>query len=86
MGLMDRDYWRNRYNRRTNGGIDLDKVRAGGVARPVPSDDTYGPEYYLPQDRQLVSRPRDEGPSFLLKLVITFATAFICVLAYRYLR
>lgn len=72
MGLMDRDYWRDRYNRRTNRGVDLNEVRkadADVISRVV-----------------LRSRSRSQQPSFMFKLLVSFAVAFICVLAYRYLR
>ena len=51
-----------------------------------PPVDTDGRESYSQQAFDPRSRPRNQPPSFMFKLLVSFATAFICVLAYRYLR
>lgn len=36
MGQMDRDYWRDRYNKKTNSGKDLNEIRAEEARPPRP--------------------------------------------------
>jgi hypothetical protein len=39
MGQMDRDYWRDRYNKETNAGKDLNEIRAEEARPPRPPRD-----------------------------------------------
>lgn len=75
MGQMDRDYWRNRYNNRTNGGKDLThsrKQEMDRVSRNAPA----------PQSPAL--KPNELG--FLGKFVTTIAVLLISAIVYRYMR
>lgn len=39
MGQMDRDYWRDRHNKTTNDGKDLNEIRAAQFRPPKPPRD-----------------------------------------------
>lgn len=47
MGQMDRDYWRDRYNKKTNAGKDLNEIRAEEARPPrLPRELTFVEKFF----------------------------------------
>lgn len=81
MGQMDRDYWRKRYNNRTNGGKDPTHWR---------EDELEGVNRYAPvRQVQVLAESPARKPNelgFLGKFVTTIAVCLISAIVYRYMR
>lgn len=79
MGQMDRDYWRDRYNKKAAGNKDPTHWR---------EDELQGVVRYEPaQGRPLpVRSPKSNELSFIGKLFTTIFVMLICAVIYRYAR
>lgn len=79
MGLMDRDYWRDRYNKKAAGSTDPTHWR---------EDELEGVNRFDPQPLRAVSRypAKTNELSFIGKLFTTIAVVLICAVIYRYAR
>lgn len=82
MGQMDRDYWRDRYNKRTSGGKDPTHWREDELAEV----NRYEPGQTAQVQRKQNSRPQTNELSFIGKLFTTIFVMLICAITYRYLR
>lgn len=80
MGQMDRDYWRDRYNKRTRGSKDPTHWR---------EDELEGVNRYEPPTRRVAapaSQRQSNELSFIGKLFTTIFVMLICAVIYRYAR
>lgn len=82
MGQMDRDYWRDRYNKRTSGSKDPTHWREDELVEVNRHEPGRAHQVHQVQE----PKAQANELSFIGKLFTTIFVMLICAITYRYLR